>query len=267
MDNMEWYFKSSFTNSMNILVVATFSYFCIRILQAHIAEVCVDFADYLLMLLSGLLLSTISLLIAYFWRGDKKLLSLTIFFFLFYVGGLSGQIDALIFTTIPRSIILLEVIVVFAISLLFSLIFSKLYMGKTDDVVKFRIGAGLIVKFVALAFVYVILYLLVGGIFYELFTKPFYASMELPLILGESIDLVSVLIPLQIFRSLLFVLATLPIILYCRGIRGVSLGVFAGLALWVVGGLCTLLNPNPYMPAVLRFYHVAEIFFQNFPWA
>ena len=33
---------------------------------------------------------------------------LTIFFFLFYVGGLSGQIDALVFTTIPRLLFCLK---------------------------------------------------------------------------------------------------------------------------------------------------------------
>jgi hypothetical protein len=115
---------------------------------------------------------------------------------------------------------------------------------------------------------YLVLYFVFGGIFYQAFTKPYYMHQVVGgelLKEGETIArALGIWFPLiQIARGTAMVLAVLPIIRMLRLPR-LSTAVIVGSVLWVVGGLAPLLVPNPVMPSLLRFYHLLEIFTQNF---
>lgn len=108
------------------------------------------------------------------------------------------------------------------------------------------------------AFVYIVLYLLVGAMAYQ-FTAPYYTDPIYGLnLLVPALDLI---FRVQILRSLLYVLILCMVMVSFSGSRR-KLALLAGLALFVLGGLTPLLS-NTDWPLALRFYHTIEIFFQN----
>ncbi len=113
---------------------------------------------------------------------------------------------------------------------------------------------------------YFLVYMLFGGIFYALFTKPYYTHQVAG---GEALTVsihgwVAMWFPaIQIARGILMSAAVVPVIRTLR-MRRSSAAIVVGCLMWVVGGLAPLLAPNPIMPGLLRFYHALEIFTQNF---
>ena len=113
---------------------------------------------------------------------------------------------------------------------------------------------------------YLVVYFVFGGIFYLLLTKPYYTHQVAG---GEALNVnlsatVGAWFPLiQIARGALLSLAVIPIVRMLR-VRRRSAALIVGSIIWVVGGLAQLVAPNDVMPGPLRFYHIGEIFTQNF---
>lgn len=124
--------------------------------------------------------------------------------------------------------------------------------------------SGLALGVAAGGLVYLVLYFVFGGIFYQLFTRPYYENPALPL--HEGTKVVARLgwwFPLiQVGRGMLMSVSVVPLARHFRRSRGM-LAVTLGSVLWIVGGLAPLLMPKPFMPPMLRLYHIFEILFQN----
>jgi len=221
-------------------------------------------------LLAGSLLALVMLPVALYgpWRG--RTLFALIWWTVFYVGTLSTQIESYVFTELPLSTLRTAVLEDFVSALVLAgLMVSLLGKGaplkESPKVPQTRwLSFSWAWRLLLCAVVYLFLYLVVGGITYEMFTKPFYQDPSLPLKSGENIDLFSTLMPLQLVRGGLLAVAVFPLV---RGlqVRRRTRAIILGLILWIVGGLAPLLLPNAYLPSTLRLYHAVEIFFQNFP--
>jgi hypothetical protein len=193
---------------------------------------------------------------------------------LYYIGYLSaGLIETYFFTSIPRSELLLGSIkglcaTVVLVYLLISILSGSI--NKAEKVERKLAPAkkpwfSWIVRIVVCAIIYMILYLFVGGIFYQHFFKSFYIDSTNVLIHAEpSPGLFQWLIPLQLIRGALFALVLIPLCLHLN-MRRIYLALYLGAVLYIIGGFAPLIMPNPYMVGQLRFYHGIEIFFQNFP--
>jgi hypothetical protein len=125
--------------------------------------------------------------------------------------------------------------------------------------VKLRPPAALVMMVLAAGLVYVLFYLVFGGITYQFFTRQYYP------------DAVTKVAPLGLWfwaielgRGVLMALAVLPVICTLRMNR-MNSAIAVGLLLWVTGGLALLIPPNPFMGSAQRFIHTIEILTQNFP--
>ncbi len=123
---------------------------------------------------------------------------------------------------------------------------------------------GLALGLAAGGLVYLVLYFVFGGIFYQLFTRPYYENPALPLHEGTKVAArLGLWFPLiQVGRGMLMSVSVVPVARNFRRSRGM-LALTLGSVLWIVGGLAPLLMPNPFMPPRLRLYHIFEILFQN----
>ena len=113
-----------------------------------------------------------------------------------------------------------------------------------------RVGASVLI--------YVVLFLIVGGINYALFTRPFY-EQQAGLVIPEMPNLLAV----ETMRGILIVASILPFILTLRTSKRKTM-ISTGLALFVVGGLVPLMLQVPAMPGFLLLASGWEIFFQLF---
>lgn len=129
----------------------------------------------------------------------------------------------------------------------------------SDYSIKLRPPAALVMMVLAAGLVYVLFYLVFGGITYQFFTRQYYP------------DAVTKVAPLGLWfwaiefgRGVLMALAVLPVIGTLRMSR-INSAIAVGLLLWVTGGLALLIPPNPFMGSAQRFIHTIEILTQNFP--
>lgn len=118
-----------------------------------------------------------------------------------------------------------------------------------------RGAANWTLRIVAAAFVYVVLYVVIGAAFYT-YTKPYYDEMA-----GLALhtpDIATVLTA-QAVRSVIYALAALTFALTTPRSRStlIAVGLFAGL-----GGIAPLVG-NAEWPLELRVAHAIEILFQN----
>jgi hypothetical protein len=135
-----------------------------------------------------------------------------------------------------------------------------LKLGRDSECVPKLRAPSSIVLMVALAgVIYVVCYLVTGGITYQFFTKQYYP------------DAVKIVAPLgmwfwaiQFTRGVLMTIAVLPMIFTLR-INRMNTTIAVGLLVWVAGGLALLIPPNPFMGSTQRFIHTIEILTQNFP--
>jgi len=224
--------------------------------------------------LTGLLLIIvfIPVLLKSRWRGFT--LFIGIWLPLYYIAYLSGGlIESYFFTTVPRSelwlISLNGMVATIVLTYLMIVVFAGKEKGTATKEKRAlpakRAWYAWVWRIALCAFIYLFLYFLAGGIFYQYFTKPLYTDPSLSLMPPESgADFFKWLVPLQLVRGALFALVLLPL---CRSlkIRRAYLALLIGLILYIVGGFAPLIAPNPWLPDKLRFYHAIEIFFQNFP--
>lgn len=118
-------------------------------------------------------------------------------------------------------------------------------------------------RLVAAMVAYLLLYFVVGGIAYQ-FTEPYYTdpAYGLELILPEGG--LALIAKIQPVRTVIF-LVGLSGLLVGLGGNTRRVGLWAGAALFILGGLSPLLAGAYHWPPALRIYHVIEIFFQNVP--
>jgi hypothetical protein len=110
---------------------------------------------------------------------------------------------------------------------------------------------------VACGLVYVLGYLVFGGITYRFFTKSYYPDApELVRRLGGWFW------AMQLGRGVLMAAAVVPLIRSLRMSR-VRAAIAVALILWVAGGVAPLLLPNPLMGPTLRFLFAVEILTEN----
>jgi len=191
---------------------------------------------------------------------------------LFLVGYLINALEAAFFTTLPLEQLALEGEQALGTSFVVAWLFARLFPAQPPTVplgrrlrelLGRRSWPGWLVRLILCGLAYVLVYLVVGAIFYQAFTQPYYTDPAL----AEQLHLkpppgFGVILPLELGRGVLFALTLLPLIAVARLGRG-RLAVWLGLILFVVGALVSLLV-NQAWPVPLRAYHGVEIFFQNF---
>ncbi|HET7465405.1 MAG TPA: hypothetical protein VFL29_01950 [Candidatus Dormibacteraeota bacterium] len=113
-------------------------------------------------------------------------------------------------------------------------------------------------RLLAAAAIYIVLYLVIGGVNYTLVTRPYYESHAGSLVVPPA----QTVLLYEPVRGLLIALSVLPLTLALR-IQPRAAAVVAGVMLFVVGGLVPLL-PQTLLPLYLRVASLWEIFGQNF---
>ncbi len=118
-------------------------------------------------------------------------------------------------------------------------------------------------RLIAAMVAYLLLYLVVGGIAFQ-FTGPYYTDPAYGLELTIPEGGLALIAKIQPFRTVLFLIGLSGLLVGLGGgTRRVAL--WAGAALFILGGLAPLLAGAYHWPAALRIYHVIEVFFQNVP--
>ncbi len=115
-------------------------------------------------------------------------------------------------------------------------------------------------RFAVSVSVYLLLFFVIGGLNYSLFTRPFYEQH----VSGLATPELGTVLPVEIIRGILIVSSILPFILTFRTTRR-RLAVVSGLILFVVGGVSPLMLQATTLPGFLLFASGLEIFFQLFP--
>lgn len=119
--------------------------------------------------------------------------------------------------------------------------------------------AGAFAMVLVCGIVYVVFYLVTGGITYEFFTKKYYPdAVQIAGSFGLWLWVI------QFARGVLMTLAVLPAIYTLRMPRWQS-AIAIGILIWVAGGFALLLVPNAAMGPAQRFIHTIEILTQNAP--
>jgi hypothetical protein len=108
------------------------------------------------------------------------------------------------------------------------------------------------------AVIYMVAYLVFGGITYQFFTRQYYPDAPA---MVQKLGLWFWAI--QFARGVLMTLGVLPAIRTLRMSR-LETAVAAGLMLWLIGGAAPLVAPNPLMVPTQRLIHTVEILTQNF---
>jgi len=191
---------------------------------------------------------------------------------LFLIGYLINALEAAFFTTLPLEQLALQGEQALGTSFIIAWLFDRLFPAQPPTVslgqrlrglLGRRSWRGWLGRLVLCGLAYVLVYLVVGAVFYLAFTQPYYTDPAL----AEQLHLkpppgLGVILPLELLRGVLFALTLLPLIAVAR-LRRWRLAVWLGLILFVVGGLVSLLV-NQAWPIPLRVYHGVEILFQNF---
>jgi hypothetical protein len=129
----------------------------------------------------------------------------------------------------------------------------------SDYSLKLRSPAGLVMMVLVSGLVYVLFYLVFGGITYQFFTRQYY-----PNAVAKVAPLGLWFWAIELGRGVLMALAALVVICTLRMGR-MNSAIAVGLLLWVTGGLALLIPPNPFMGSAQRVIHTIEILTQNFP--
>ncbi len=118
-------------------------------------------------------------------------------------------------------------------------------------------------RLVAAMVAYLLLYLVVGAIAYQ-FTGPYYTDPAYGLELAIPEGGLALIAKIQPVRTVIFLVGLSGLLVGLGGnTRRVAL--WAGAALFILGGLVPLLAGAYNWPAPLRFYHTIEVLFQNVP--
>jgi len=113
-------------------------------------------------------------------------------------------------------------------------------------------------RIVAAAVIYVVLYLVLGGLNYTFVTHPYYEAHAGSLTVPSA----ATILAYEPIRGVLIALSVLPLSLAFRGRTRVS-ALIVGLLLFVVGGVVPLL-PQASLPLFVRVSSLWEILGQNF---
>jgi hypothetical protein len=204
--------------------------------------------------------------------GPRKPLALfaTIWLVLIFVGGVVLNVDTLIFTTFTfRQVVgfvlhngLAQTVLAAALVLLagpFRLrdVQREVALAPLSTVsASWRVAVG--------GLVYLVFYYVFGGIFYTLFTRPYYENPTpgLPVTVSMAAALGIWFPIIQFGRGVFLTLSSVPLARGLRASRGVTC-VVLGAVLWVLGGLGPLLVTGDMLPGEMRFYHTVEILLQH----
>ena len=188
-------------------------------------------------------------------RGNYLIIA--IFILIFVISHLLTLIEAIAFGfDVPKWQLFISGILsssIFSVLLVF--IFRK--MNKTNIIPEGfsnQLFISIIWRIVVLALIYMVIYTIAGMIVLP-FVKDFYATLSIPGL--------SFLLPLQILRGALYVVACLYLILNAKGSR-IEKAIWIGLAFSILGGIAPLLLPNPIMPLEIRIAHGFEVGISNF---
>jgi hypothetical protein len=118
-----------------------------------------------------------------------------------------------------------------------------------------QLTKGWLFRLPVLAFAYVILFFVAGGLVYP-YVQHFYANRVMPSM--------GAILGVEFLRGLVYAVAMLPFARLAMGHRWRAAGIF-GLCLSVFGGVAPLLLPNnKYLPADILPYHLVEVGCENF---
>jgi len=208
-----------------------------------------------------------------------RTLFLVLFLEIFGVIFLMPQIETLVFNEaigmplpLVIALILSGVIVAAIISRLAIRLFKKQDVEPQEDSIKPLWDGALSTlgeRFVALALIYVVLYMLFGYYVAWQFTglREYYSGSTVMLGFIEqwmnTLKTNPIVIPLQFIRGLLWSVLALIAIKTMNTERRWEKPVIVGLLL-SIGLSLQILLPNPYMPAVVRYGHFPELLLENF---
>jgi hypothetical protein len=114
-------------------------------------------------------------------------------------------------------------------------------------------------RFLLSAISYLVFYFVVGGLNYQLVTKPYYETHTG----GLTVPSVNVVLIVESIRSILIVFSVFLFLLSTRGTRA-QLMAHTGWLLFAVGGIIPLILQIGTLPIFLLAASAVEIFFQNF---
>jgi len=220
--------------------------------------------------LQGVLLAAAFLPAARWGPSDRRRLFAVIWPILAAVGAFTLHSEVLIFTTFSSAevLVLLRDDLLAFTALAAALVFLAHPLRITQEAAApapVRPRWSSVVWRTALGGVaYLVLYFVFGGLFYQLFTRPYFEDPAAPLRTGEEVVLgLGLWFPLiQIGRGMLMVAASAPLVFSLRMSRRAA-GIVLGIIFWVVGGLGPLILPNESLPPLQRMYHIFEILFQH----
>jgi hypothetical protein len=112
---------------------------------------------------------------------------------------------------------------------------------------------------IASALSYLVFYFLIGGLNYQLVTKPYYASHAG----GLTVPAPGIVFIIESIRSLMISFSVFLFLLSARGTRR-QLMLSTGWLLFAVGGIIPLIWQIGTLPLLLLAASALEIFFQNF---
>jgi hypothetical protein len=131
--------------------------------------------------------------------------------------------------------------------------------AQPDGAAPIRHGlSGWALRVLAAAAIYVVLYLVIGGVNYALVTRPYYEAHAGSL----TVPAAQTILLYEPIRGILIALSVVPLTLALR-VRTRFAALVAGTMLFLAGGLVPLL-PETSLPAYLRVASLWEIFGQNF---
>ena len=114
-------------------------------------------------------------------------------------------------------------------------------------------------RFIASAMSYLVFYFVIGGLNYQLVTKPYYESHAG----GLTVPAPGIVFLIESIRGLLIVFSIFLFLLSARGTRR-QLMVSTGWLLFAIGGIIPLIWQIGTLPLFLLAASALEIFFQNF---
>ena len=114
-------------------------------------------------------------------------------------------------------------------------------------------------RFILSALSYLAFYFVVGGLNYQLVTKPYYETHAG----GLTVPPVRVVLAVESIRAVLIVFSVFLFVLSARGTRR-QLMISTGWLLFAVGGIIPVLLQVGSLPIFLLAASAVEIFFQNF---
>jgi hypothetical protein len=114
-------------------------------------------------------------------------------------------------------------------------------------------------RFLASAMSYLVFYFVIGGLNYQLVTKPYYESHAG----GLTVPAVGTVLIIESIRGLMIVFSVFLFLLSVRGTRR-QLMVNTGWLLFAIGGIIPLIWQIGTLPLFLLAASALEIFFQNF---